>query len=260
MNLTAKLATSSSDVANNGVSGGGVSSGSGNGNSVTSKKSRKKSAHSALHKSRTSASNSSISNKTSRQNSDCCKTLNASSSNETSSKKTASSSNVIAANQTTNTTTTTTLTSPSSKIPYKDKSATFLTDVLLSLNYENPTVPISSKSNSEAKKPYKKSSKHQPKTSRVDVNSASKPSPLSTTFGNKNAPSEKSKPLPTKQPMAATTKTKAKADNDEVKSKKTSVDIRARYWAYLFENLKRSVDEIYQTCEYDNSISECKVS
>ena len=36
-------------------------------------------------------------------------------------------------------------------------------------------------------------------------------------------------------------------------------DIRARYWAYLFENLHRAVDEIYQTCESDESVVECKV-
>ncbi|ESN99928.1 hypothetical protein HELRODRAFT_192651 [Helobdella robusta] len=35
-------------------------------------------------------------------------------------------------------------------------------------------------------------------------------------------------------------------------------DIRARYWAYLFENLHRAVDEIYQTCETDESVVECK--
>ena len=39
-----------------------------------------------------------------------------------------------------------------------------------------------------------------------------------------------------------------------------TTDLRARYWNYLFENLKRAVDEIYSTCEADESIVECQVS
>lgn len=37
------------------------------------------------------------------------------------------------------------------------------------------------------------------------------------------------------------------------------VDLRARYWAFLFDNLRRAVDEIYVTCESDQSVVECKV-
>ena len=37
------------------------------------------------------------------------------------------------------------------------------------------------------------------------------------------------------------------------------VSIRARYWAYLFDNLRRAVDEIYATCDTDSSVVECKV-
>ncbi|XP_072290661.1 S phase cyclin A-associated protein in the endoplasmic reticulum isoform X2 [Eucyclogobius newberryi] len=36
------------------------------------------------------------------------------------------------------------------------------------------------------------------------------------------------------------------------------VDLRARYWAFLFENLRRAVDEIYVTCESDQSVVECR--
>lgn len=34
--------------------------------------------------------------------------------------------------------------------------------------------------------------------------------------------------------------------------------MQARYWAFLFGNLQRAVDGIYQTCEEDENISECK--
>lgn len=38
------------------------------------------------------------------------------------------------------------------------------------------------------------------------------------------------------------------------------VDLRAHYWAFLFDNLRRAVDQIYVTCESDQSVVECKVS
>ena len=37
-------------------------------------------------------------------------------------------------------------------------------------------------------------------------------------------------------------------------------NLRARYWSYLFDNLQRAVDEIYKTCENDESTVECEVS
>ena len=30
--------------------------------------------------------------------------------------------------------------------------------------------------------------------------------------------------------------------------------MQARYWAFLFENLRRAVDDLYTTCEADDSI------
>lgn len=49
-------------------------------------------------------------------------------------------------------------------------------------------------------------------------------------------------------------------DKSPTKSRQPrKVDLRARYWAFLFDNLRRAVDEIYVTCESDQSVVECKV-
>lgn len=41
-------------------------------------------------------------------------------------------------------------------------------------------------------------------------------------------------------------------------SPQSQKSLRARYWSYLFDNFHRAVDEIYGTCENDESIIECK--
>ncbi|XP_061140086.1 S phase cyclin A-associated protein in the endoplasmic reticulum isoform X3 [Syngnathus typhle] len=49
------------------------------------------------------------------------------------------------------------------------------------------------------------------------------------------------------------------AEKSPTKSRQPrKVDLRARYWAFLFDNLRRAVDEIYVTCESDQSVVECK--
>lgn len=40
----------------------------------------------------------------------------------------------------------------------------------------------------------------------------------------------------------------------------SKLNLHARYWSYLFDNLHRAVDEIYKTCDVDESIVECQVS
>lgn len=54
-----------------------------------------------------------------------------------------------------------------------------------------------------------------------------------------------------------------KCYQDLTKSPKSDIggkraDVRARYWAFLFDNLQRAVDAIYETCEQDESVVECK--
>ncbi|XP_075998358.1 S phase cyclin A-associated protein in the endoplasmic reticulum isoform X2 [Genypterus blacodes] len=49
------------------------------------------------------------------------------------------------------------------------------------------------------------------------------------------------------------------AEKSPIKARQPrKVDVQARYWAFLFDNLRRAVDEIYVTCESDQSVVECK--
>ena len=67
-----------------------------------------------------------------------------------------------------------------------------------------------------------------------------------------------------KNEKGASSPGKEKQKTREARSRSNSasrrkIDLRARYWSYLFDNLKRAVDEIYTTCETDESVMECQV-
>lgn len=58
----------------------------------------------------------------------------------------------------------------------------------------------------------------------------------------------------------STETSKPERRSSSANSVQSQKNIRARYWSYLFDNFHRAVDEIYSTCEHDESIIECKVS
>ncbi|KOX69094.1 S phase cyclin A-associated protein in the endoplasmic reticulum [Melipona quadrifasciata] len=77
-----------------------------------------------------------------------------------------------------------------------------------------------------------------------------------------NSTEKVTKKPPSVPRISQTNTTKRSMKPTRVRSASTGRDkkseLQARYWAFLFGNLQRAVDGIYQTCEEDENISECK--
>ena len=123
----------------------------------------------------------------------------------------------------------------------REKTATFLTEASLndSLQRNNSNESLIKKQNKKQK-------------SKITVNTSL---PKSISSPTETGPAATAPKVIKKTNVTSPRKKEQQPINT---ANSSSSDIRDRYWAYLFENLKRSVDEIYRTCENDNSISECK--
>lgn len=136
-----------------------------------------------------------------------------------------------------------------------EKSATFLTEEILNLSLERANSKISTNSSqsdivSAEKRPNKN------KFRQKQQQTTKKPKEL-------QKKTKKNGTICVSTKIEATSSTTTPSSNDSYKNQNASVkkpDIRSRYWAYLFDNLKRAVDEIYQTCENDENVNECKVN
>lgn len=130
-----------------------------------------------------------------------------------------------------------------------EKSATFLTEEILNLSLERANSKIYCQPDRELSetKPIKTKSKQKQQQINKKSNEIQKKAKKNATIC-----------VRTKIEAKSTTTTPSSNNSFKNENVKKS-DIRSRYWTYLFDNLKRAVDEIYQTCENDNSVSECKV-
>jgi hypothetical protein len=50
------------------------------------------------------------------------------------------------------------------------------------------------------------------------------------------------------------------SSSNDTPSRQIDSNSSARYWSFLFDNLKRSIEQIYQTCESDPNPLQCQVS
>ena len=82
----------------------------------------------------------------------------------------------------------------------------------------------------------------------------------STTSAERETKSEEYQERIRKAIEKGSEQTKLTQRPSSVTSFQSQKNLRARYWSYLFDNLHRAVDEIYTTCENDESLIECKVS
>ncbi|CAF4698064.1 unnamed protein product, partial [Rotaria socialis] len=63
--------------------------------------------------------------------------------------------------------------------------------------------------------------------------------------------------VPEQEPLPQDS-TSSSNDTSSRRTDSNSSDIRSRYWTFLFDNLKRSIDQIYQTCESDQNLLQCQ--
>jgi hypothetical protein len=141
-----------------------------------------------------------------------------------------------------------------------DKSATYISN----LHNRKGTAKTDEKKKSNNIKRSKYSSSKSKQSSKSRTHSRSVHSPrhelktMTSSSTNSDTLTTSSQTM-TSNTTNETDRTQSTTISDENQMADKKSDIRARYWAYLFDNLKRSVDEIYQTCEYDENINECKV-
>ncbi|CAF4498457.1 unnamed protein product, partial [Rotaria magnacalcarata] len=63
--------------------------------------------------------------------------------------------------------------------------------------------------------------------------------------------------VPEQEPLPQDS-TSSSNDASSRRTDSNSSDIRSRYWTFLFDNLKRSIEQIYQTCESDQNLLQCQ--